>query len=133
MEFERKRYHSHLDMAPLIDVVFNLLLFFMLTSQLIQEPAIKIKLPISKTAQSSSERINTITITITKQGFIYLLDKQIDLEKLSKSVDLLVKDKEKEFLRIKADKDACVDILIKVIDEVKKLGVKNFNIITERR
>ncbi len=133
MEFERKRYHSHIDMAPLIDVVFNLLLFFMLTSQLIQEPAIKIKLPTSKTAQLSSERINTITITITKRGFIYLLDKQIDLEKLSKAVDLLVKDKEKEFLRIKADKDASVDILIKVIDEVKGVGVKNFNIITERR
>jgi biopolymer transport protein ExbD len=131
MEFERKRYHSHLDMAPLIDVVFNLLLFFMLTSQLIQQPAIKIKLPLSKTAQPVSERVNTITIT--KEGFVYLLDKRIDLENLSKLVGELVKDKEKDFLRIQADKDASVDILIKVIDEVKTAGVKNFSIVTERR
>jgi len=131
MEFERKRYHSHLDMAPLIDVVFNLLLFFMLTSQLIQQPAIKIKLPSSKTAQPVSERVNTITIT--KEGFVYLLDKRIDLENLSKLVGELVKDKEKDFLRIQADKDASVDILIKVIDEVKTAGVKNFSIVTERR
>jgi biopolymer transport protein ExbD len=131
MEFERKRYHSHLDMAPLIDVVFNLLLFFMLTSQLIQQPVIKIKLPLSKTAQPVSERVNTITIT--KEGFVYLLDKRIDLENLSKLVGELVKDKEKDFLRIQADKDASVDILIKVIDEVKTAGVKNFSIVTERR
>jgi len=131
MEFERKRYNSHLDMAPLIDVVFNLLLFFMLTSQLIQQPAIKIKLPLSKTTQPVSERVNTITIT--KEGFVYLLDKRIDLENLSKLVGELVKDKEKDFLRIQADKDASVDILIKVIDEVKTAGVKNFSIVTERR
>ena len=46
MEFERRRHnHAHMNIAPLVDVVFLLLLFFMLTSHLMQEPAIKIKLP----------------------------------------------------------------------------------------
>ncbi len=51
MKFERKRSHVHLDIAPLVDVVLNLLLFFMLTSHLVEEPAIKIRLPDSRTAE----------------------------------------------------------------------------------
>ena len=73
MEFERKRYHVHLDIAPLVDVVLNLLLFFMLTSHLIEEPAIKIRLPDSTTAESMREISRTITIT--KNGELYFMDR----------------------------------------------------------
>jgi len=64
MEFERKRSDNfQLNIAPLVDVVFLLLLFFMLTSHIIEEPVVKIKLPGSKTAANETEAIKTITIT----------------------------------------------------------------------
>ena len=69
-----------MDIAPLVDVVFLLLLFFMLTSHLMQEPAIKIKLPESKTAEAKDERVKTILIT--KNGEIYFMDKRVDLRNL---------------------------------------------------
>ncbi|MDP2754848.1 MAG: biopolymer transporter ExbD, partial [Nitrospirota bacterium] len=81
MEFERRRHnHAHMNIAPLVDVVFLLLLFFMLTSHLIQEPAIRIKLPESKTAESKNETIGTIMIT--NNGEIYFMDKRVDLKNL---------------------------------------------------
>lgn len=126
MEFERKRHnHSHMNIAPLVDVVFLLLLFFMLTSRLVQEPVIKIKLPESKTAEAKNEAINTVTIT--KNGEIYFMDRIVDLKDLSKKIS------NADLLRIKVDKDANVGILVGVIDEVRIAGVKNYSIVTERK
>jgi biopolymer transport protein ExbD len=131
MEFERKRYHAHLDIAPLVDVVLNLLLFFMLTSHLIEEPAIKIRLPDSTTAESMEEISRTISIT--KNGEIYFMDKRVDLNNLRTAIQESLPDREKDFLRIKADKEVDVGLLVSVIDEVRLAGVKTFSIVTERR
>ncbi|PIP08314.1 MAG: hypothetical protein COX51_04685 [Syntrophobacteraceae bacterium CG23_combo_of_CG06-09_8_20_14_all_50_8] len=132
MEFERRRHnHAHMNIAPLVDVVFLLLLFFMLTSHLIQEPAIRIKLPESKTAESKNETIKTIMIT--KGGEIYFIDKRIDLKNLQMAIKEGLTDREKDFLRIKADKDVNVGILVSVIDEVRLSGIKNFSIVTDRK
>jgi biopolymer transport protein ExbD len=131
MEFERRRYHVHLDIAPLVDVVLNLLLFFMLTSHLVQEPGIKIRLPDSTTAESMREISRTITIT--KNGELYFMDKRVDLKNLRAAVQESPPDKEKGFLRIKADKEVDVGLLVSVIDEVRLSDVKTFSLVTERR
>jgi biopolymer transport protein ExbD len=132
MEFERKRYnHTHINIAPLVDVVFLLILFFMLTSHLIQEPAIKIKLPDSTTAESMQEISKTLTIT--KNGELYFMDKRVDLKNLRVAIQYSLPDREKGFLRIKADKEVDVGLLVSVIDEVRLAGVKTFSIVTERR
>ena len=130
MEFERRKHsHAHMDIAPLVDVVFLLLLFFMLTSHLIQELAIKIRLPQSKTAEMKNENINTITIT--KEGEIYFMGRRVDIKSLQAAIknDLTGKD----LLRIKTDRDVNVGLLVGVIDEVRFAGVKSFSIVTERR
>ncbi len=131
MEFERKRSYVHLDIAPLVDVVLNLLLFFMLTSHLVEEPAIKIRLPNSKTAESGREISQMITIT--KDGDLYFMDKRVDLKNLRADIQNRLPDMEKSFLRIKADREVEIGLLVSVIDEVRLAGVKNFSILTERR
>lgn len=120
-----------MNIAPLVDVVFLLLLFFMLTSHLIQEPAIRIKLPESKTADAQNDQVKSILIT--KNEEIYFLDKRIDLENLKRAITNSSEDITKDFLRIKADREADVGLLVKVIDEVRLSGVDNFSIVTERR
>jgi len=120
-----------MDIAPLVDVVFLLLLFFMLTSHLIQEPAIKIRLPESKTAEAKNEAIKTVLIT--KDGGIYFMDRRVELKNLQLAIKEGLTDREREFLRIKADRHVNVGILVSVIDEVRFSGVKNFSIVTERR
>jgi biopolymer transport protein ExbD len=132
MEFERrKQNHSHLNIAPLVDVVFLLLLFFMLTSHLIEEPAIKIRLPDSTTAESMREISHTITIT--KNGELYFMDRKVDLKNLRVAIQGSLPEGEKGFLRIKADKEVDVGLLVSVIDEVRLSDVKTFSIATERR
>lgn len=132
MEFERRRHsHAHMNIAPLVDVVFLLLLFFMLTSHLMQEPAIKIKLPESKTAETQKDEIKTIYIS--KEGNIYFMDRRVDLNRLQMVIKDALKDAQTDFIRIKADKESDVGILVSVIDEVRLSGIKNYSIATERQ
>jgi biopolymer transport protein ExbD len=131
MEIERKRHRVHLDIAPLVDVVLNLLLFFMLTSHLVEEPAIKIVLPDSGTAESMKEISQTITIA--REGEIYFMNRRVDLKNLRGAIQGSLFEREKGLLRIKADRDVGVGLLVSVIDEVRLSDVKNFSIVTERR
>ncbi|GBE36331.1 biopolymer transport protein ExbD [bacterium BMS3Bbin07] len=127
MEFERKRYnHSHMNIAPLVDVVFLLLLFFMLTSSLVRESAVKIKLPQSRTAATEQKTIKTVIIT--REGRILFMDREVSLSGLQKAV----REGAKDSLRIKADRNASVGLLMKVIDEVRLAGVRNFSVVAEK-
>ncbi|NWF74976.1 MAG: biopolymer transporter ExbD [Nitrospirae bacterium] len=131
MDFKRRRHnHVHLNIAPLVDVVFLLLLFFMLTSHLIQEPAIKIKLPESKTSETQNEHLSTIYIT--KNADIYFMDKRVDIENLQRAIKESTSEGKKEFIRIKVDREANVGLLVRVIDEVKIADITNFSIVTEK-
>ncbi|MFN3567705.1 MAG: ExbD/TolR family protein [Caldimicrobium sp.] len=132
MEFERKQFkHIPINIAPLVDVVFLLLLFFMLTSHLIQEPVIKLKLPESKT--STADEGTTKTIYITKEGDIYFMNTKVNLSELQSLLKERLSDKEQELIRIKADRESNVGILISVIDEVRLAGVKHYSIVTEKK
>lgn len=130
MEFERKRYHAHLDMAPLIDVVLNLLLFFMLTSHLVQEPAIQITLPTSRTAEAVQQTVRMVSVT--KSGDIFLQEKRVDLKNLRAELLGSIQDPQKDFVRIKADREVPVGLLVKVIDEVRQGGIIHFSILTTK-
>jgi biopolymer transport protein ExbD len=103
----------------------------MLTSNLVQEPTIKVRLPKSKTAESTRNDIKTIYIT--KDGSIFFMDKKIELKDISRVVKGVLNDQEIEFIRIKADKEADVGVLVSVIDEVRLTGVKNYSIVTEKK
>ncbi len=132
MEFERGRHkHSHMDITPLVDIVFQLLLFFMLTSHFVKESAIRVKLPEAKSAAAESGMVNTLLIT--KENDIYFMDKRVDRNNLQITIKSYIKGRENDFLKIKADRDVKVGILVSVIDEVRLSGVKNFSIITNRQ
>jgi biopolymer transport protein ExbD len=132
MEFERRRHsHQHIEIAPLVDVVFLLLLFFMLTSHLVQEPAVRIRLPESKTAEVKPEAVPTVYVS--REEKIYFQDRQVDLERLIPILKGLQEKAPNQPLRLKADREVNVGFLIKVIDEVRLAGVSNFSIMTERR
>jgi len=132
MEFERRRHsHHYIEIAPLVDVVFLLLLFFMLTSHLVQEPAVRIKLPESRTAEVKPETARTIWITKAEQ--VYFQDRPVELDRLVEALKGGAVGEGKGPLKIKSDREVPVGFLIKVIDAVRLAGISNFSILTERR
>lgn len=133
MEIERKRHnHSFISLAPLVDIVFLLLLFFLLTSQMIKETGlIKITLPKSKTAPTGQKSL--VILSISEENRVYLADREVEIHNIKTAIeDILKRDSGMDFIQIRADKKADVGILVNVIDEIRLTGISSYSIITER-
>lgn len=132
MEFERRRRrHSHIDVAPLVDVVFNLLLFFVITYNVVADPAVKIRLPESRTADSQAEE--QVVIALSREGQAYLGEKAVQVEELPPLVQEALKQCKEPSVKIKADQEVPVSLLLRVVDAVKLSGCSTFSIATEKR
>jgi biopolymer transport protein ExbD len=132
MEFERRRRrHSHVEVTPLVDVVFNLLLFFIMTYNIVADPAIRIRLPESKTAESLAEE--QIVITMTRDGNTFVGEQAVGLEEIPETVRQKLTEIRGPSVKIKADQEIPIGLLIKVVDGIRLAGCSAFSIVTERR
>ena len=131
MEFERRRRrHTHIDIAPLVDVVFNLLLFFVITYNVVADPAIKIRLPQSVTMDTQAQE--TIVITISREGNTYVGDQLVPVEEVAPMIRQKFSQEREPSVKIKADRDVPVGLLVQVVDGVKLSGCSAFSIVTQR-
>jgi len=130
MEFEgRKKLRTHLDIAPLIDVVFLLLIFFMLSSHFVTQPGIKITLPTAVTAKLHPEE--DIIIYITEDNTLYLNDEQFTLESLLDKLRIKVGEAKKKIIIIKADEKIDLGLAVKVMDIAKQAEAEGLVISTK--
>ncbi|WPC37828.1 biopolymer transporter ExbD [Brachyspira hyodysenteriae] len=131
MKFRRRfNIKSGIDLTPMIDIVFNLLIFFMVGSTIIVTPQIEISLPKS-TSAVGSDKNETVVISISKDGQKYINgyiseDIDADLKKLADTEGELEKPVE-----IRSDQDVKTQTLISVIDSVKNTGFTRLSIATE--
>jgi len=130
MEFEgRKRIRMNLDIAPLIDIVFLLLIFFMLTANFIMQPGIKIKLPQAVTAEPQKEE--NITVFISRKNEFFLNDRQIGINELKDALKGKLKDSRKKTVILKADETINLGLAVKVIDIARQANAEGLVISTQ--
>jgi len=129
MEFEgRSRIHAHLDIAPLIDIVFLLLVFFMLTSTFLTPEAIELELPESSSA--SVAVATPIIVSLDQRGQLALNGKHIELDKLRTAIEPLLKEGADSAITLKSDAHTEVQQLLKVMDEIRAAGGSNVALAT---
>ncbi|MDD5504698.1 MAG: biopolymer transporter ExbD [Candidatus Omnitrophica bacterium] len=130
MKFKRhiklERTLKTIDIAPLIDVVFLLLIFFMLTSSFIFQPGIKVNLPRAITSEMLSE--DNAVINITSENLIYYNQKLVTLRELNS----LLKDVASSRLSvlIRSDRRASLGRIVEVWDMCRQEGIRQVNIAT---
>jgi biopolymer transport protein ExbD len=129
MKFKRNLHikDAQLDMVPLINCVFLLLIFFLLTSSFIFQPGIKINLP--KAVTSEVIRENTIVITITSDNRFYLNETPVTLLELKSKLE---KASTVEPVLIKADRDVILSKVVNIWDFCRDLGIRQVNIATNQ-
>ncbi|WP_304333089.1 biopolymer transporter ExbD [Brachyspira innocens] len=131
MKFRRRfDIKSGIDLTPMIDIVFNLLIFFMVGTTIIETPQIEISLPKS-TSAVGAEKNETIIISISKDGKQYINGYEVEnldnnLKELASTEGELEKPVE-----IRSDEDVRTQVLISVIDSVKNAGFTRLSIATE--
>ncbi len=123
MEFTvGKKVEPRLNIAPLIDVVFLLLIFFMLSSHFVTQPGIKIILPEAMTAKLHPDE--DIIISITKDNILYLNEEQITLDNLFHRLSIKLREAKKSTIIIRADEKIDLGLAVKVMDVAKQLDVE---------
>lgn len=118
-----------IDFLPLINVVFLLLIFFMLTLGFIAQPGIKVNLP--RAITSEAIKFDNLEILITKENGIYLNRNAVTIQELKNIFNLAAK--RKQAVLIKADKSASLGILVEIWDMARDIGISGINIATNQK
>jgi len=118
----RNKRDTNFSMASMSDMVFLLLIFFMLTSTLVAPNAIKLLLPNSQSKTMSKQ---TVTVYINKARNIYVEDRKVDPANLENVLFGLIRNEESASVVLRSDKSAPVQDIVVVIDAVNEINNKN--------
>lgn len=135
IKYNRKKKQIRNDLTPMIDIIFQLILFFMAASTLAKTQSIKVKLPETTTSISTASENQVIEITVDEDGSIYLDGNFISLVQLKEGriFDDYVPDANGENMPVNLEAHQNVDYgtVISVMDALRKNGYTNINLRTE--
>ncbi|MET0026607.1 MAG: biopolymer transporter ExbD [Candidatus Thiodiazotropha sp.] len=131
--------HQHVDedngelainLTPLIDMVFILLIFFMVTSSFVKETGVDVDRPSAATAQIKPQ--TAILIAVTQQGEVWIDRRKIDLRAVRANVERLHAENPEGAVVITADRQAPTGVVIRVLDQARLAGVESVAIAANR-
>jgi len=118
----RNKRDTNFSMASMSDIVFLLLIFFMLTSTLVAPNAIKLLLPSSQSKTMSKQ---TVTVYVNKERNIYVEDRKVDPANLENVLFGLIRNEQAASVVLRSDKTVPVQDIVVVIDAVNQINHKN--------
>lgn len=128
----RNRINSNVDMTPMIDIVFQLIVFFLVSTTFAVVPGIKLNLPQSRTAEGTS--VQGITIYAEKNGVMFFNDIEVSMETLGEQLrNFDTKDtKKEEFpVSLQADDEVTNGTIVKIFDIIRENGYSVINLRTK--
>jgi biopolymer transport protein ExbD len=123
---ERRSGVIQLNMASLIDMIFILLIFFLVTTSFVKEAGVEVQRPIASSAVSK-EKTNLV-VAITHEGTIYVEGRSIDIRSVRAYMERFLAETPKGSVVIAADKDSRTGIVIGVLDACRLAGVKEVSV-----
>lgn len=126
----KKSSVSLVDLAPMTDMVFQVLLFFILSSSFIVEPGIKVNLPKSQTSELQVQQ--KLIITVDKDQQIFIDNKLVVFEDLENKIKLMLPYYPEKIVVIRADKTVPHGLVVKIMDIAKIAGAQKLAIATEK-
>jgi biopolymer transport protein ExbD len=131
MRFKRSLVleRGSLDITPLIDVVFLLLVFFMLTSSFLMQPSIQVDLP--RVQVGAPVEVQKLEITIDNSDSIFLGKRRVTIEELKAVVEDWASRRSNLPVLIRGDEDATLGQVVQVWDICKAAGITRLRIGTE--
>jgi biopolymer transport protein TolR len=127
---KKRPVFAEINMVPFTDVVLVLLIIFMVTTPLILQGQIKVKLPTSDSQSAITQ--GPLTVTITKKGKIYLEDTSVSLSKLGALLKKELKKRREKTVIINGDMSARHGKVVAVLDLAKAAGAQKLAIATEQ-
>ncbi|WP_018013519.1 ExbD/TolR family protein [Teredinibacter turnerae] len=120
-----------IDLTPMLDVVFIMLIFFIVTASFIKEPGIQVNRPDATTA--ALKKNANILIAINDQNEIWINKNEVDIRQVKTQIQLLLAENPKGAVVIQADKDSNIKTLTEVTQRAREAGVGDVSVSAENR
>jgi len=121
---------ASIDMTPMLDVVFIMLIFFIVSTTFVQEQGVEINTPSS--SLGSEPKSKGIIIAIDDEGQAWYEQKEVSLAQMSNTLVTKLADKTDLSVLIKADENTPTCDLIHLLDEIRGLGVQQVAVATKK-
>lgn len=126
----KERKSPGIMLSPMIDMIFLLLVFFIVSSlNMVEVKTIPIKLPVAENSVITNQ--NPFTVTIKKDGSLYLEDQPMDRKNLIKQAAVHQKNDENFSILIRGEEDVNYKLVIQLMDEFKGAGITRFGLATD--
>jgi biopolymer transport protein ExbD len=117
-------------LTSLIDIVFLLLIYFLLTTNFMVEEGIKIKFPQAKASAPQTEEV--ITVYVDKLGKAFLGNREVSYARLFDDLRELIKGRKNKLIVVRADRAVILNKAVKVMDIAKAAGAERLCLATEK-
>lgn len=122
----RDEEESEVNLTPMLDVVFIMLIFFIVTASFVKEAGIDVNRPDAATAEKKTK--GNILVAITESGQIWIDKRQVDPRALRANIERLHAENPQGSVVIQADKNSKNGLLVQVMDSARLAGVFNVSI-----
>jgi biopolymer transport protein ExbD len=112
-----------IDLAPMLDFVLNLLIFFIITTSFIKEAGVQVEKEFAETAEQRES--GNILIAVRKNAEVWMDRKRIDVRDIRPTIEKLHIERPDDTVVVIPDKEAPVGVLAQVMDEVRRGGIKD--------
>jgi biopolymer transport protein ExbD len=127
---KKARYQIQSPLVSLIDIVFMLLIYFLLTTNFMVDEGIKIKLPQAKAAAPQTQK--EITVYVDRDGRVFLSNKQIPDDLLFKKLKEMIGGQKDRLVVVKADRLVLLNNVVRVMDIAKAAGAERLCLATQK-
>ena len=127
---KKSRYQIQMPLTSLIDIIFLLLIYFLLTTNFMVDEGIKIKLPQAEASAPQTEQ--EITIYIDREGRAFLENQEVPLGNLFERLKEMIGGRKDKLVVIKADRSVILNKAVKVMDVAKAAGAGRLCLATEK-
>lgn len=123
---------SEVNLTPMLDVVFIMLIFFIVTTSFIKESGVEIERPVSSTASPRPDA--QVMVALTAQGAVWVDGEAVDAHRVGERVAELVRGKGggESGVVIQADRESTTGLLVEVMDRIRQAGVEDMAVAARR-
>ena len=122
---------SNIDMTPMLDIVFIMLIFFIVTASFVKETGIEVNRPQAKTAETKDNA--SILVAINDNNEIWIDRRRIDIRSVRANIERLHAENPQSAVVVQADNHANVKTLTAVVDAARDAGVYDVSVATENQ
>lgn len=129
--FKKKSDESEINITPMLDIVFIMLIFFIVTTSFVKEISIDVNRP-TKSPIKEQKKSEVISVRISAEGDVFVQNRLVNLDAVRANIETNLALKPQASVVVVSDRDADAGFLVKVIDQSRLAGASNVSLAAQK-